>query len=130
MVPTSAPFGCNAAYEKSGAPAAAAGRMMMMINPITGDSLTPRGTASPSVTGTHLANRVTVATERRRCPSTSDSGNVQGVSSLEAALGVENLANDPRPVVRDEPGDEPGRVVRLSWPPCGEVLKQLRGSVV
>ncbi len=51
MVPTSAPFGCNAAYEKSGRPAAAAGRMMMMINPITGDSLTPRGTASPSSTG-------------------------------------------------------------------------------
>jgi hypothetical protein len=49
---------------------------------------------------------------------------------LEAALGVENLANDPRPGVRDEPGDEPGRVVRLSWPPYEEVLKQLRGSVV
>jgi len=36
MVPTSVPFGCNAAYERSGRPAAA-GRMMM----ITGDSPTP-----------------------------------------------------------------------------------------
>lgn len=36
MVPTSVPFGCNAAYDKSGRPAAA-GRMMM----ITGDSPTP-----------------------------------------------------------------------------------------
>ena len=53
-----------------------------------------------------------------------------GVLPLEPALGVEYLTNNPGTGVRHQPGDEAGRIVRLSRSPSREVLEKFLRSVV